>query len=64
MTFREAFDAQVFHLFDTLLPRYQFRHKPKEVEAWFVEDGLEPVFHAHSYYLARSARSQPGMRQG
>jgi hypothetical protein len=61
MTFREGFDAQVFHLFDTLLPRYQFRHKSEQVEAWFAEEGLEPVFQAHSYYLARAAR--PAGRQ-
>jgi uncharacterized protein YbaR (Trm112 family) len=52
MTVRERFDAQVFHLFDTLLPRYQFRHKRREIEAWFAEEGLEMPFHAHGYYLA------------
>jgi uncharacterized protein YbaR (Trm112 family) len=52
MTFGEGFTAQVFHLFDTLLPRYQFRHTPKEVEGWIEEEGLKQVFHAHSYYLA------------
>ena len=52
MTFGEGFTAQVFHLFDTLLPRYQFRHTPREVEGWFEEEGLQSTFHAHSYYLA------------
>jgi hypothetical protein len=52
MTTRERFNAQVFHLFDTLLPRYQFRHKRREIEAWLVEEGLEMAFHAHGYYLA------------
>jgi len=55
MTVRERFDAQVFHLFDTLLPRYQFRHKRREIEAWFAEEGLEMAFHAHGYYLASTA---------
>jgi SAM-dependent methyltransferase len=50
MTWKERFDAQVFYCFDTLLPRYQWRHKIKEVESWFVEEGLDPVLHAHSFY--------------
>jgi ubiquinone/menaquinone biosynthesis C-methylase UbiE/uncharacterized protein YbaR (Trm112 family) len=54
MTRKQRFSAQVFHLFDTCLPRYQFRHKIKEVESWFVEEGLDPVFHAHSFYMASS----------
>jgi ubiquinone/menaquinone biosynthesis C-methylase UbiE/uncharacterized protein YbaR (Trm112 family) len=54
MTRKERYDAQVFHCFDTLLPRYQWRHKIKEVESWFGEEGLDPVSHAHSYYTASS----------
>jgi SAM-dependent methyltransferase len=52
MTWKERFDAQVFYCFDTLLPRYQWRHKIKEVESWFVEEGLDPLLHAHSFYTA------------
>ena len=54
MTRKERYDAQVFYCFDTLLPRYQWRHKIKEVESWFVEEGLDPVLHAHSFYTASS----------
>jgi SAM-dependent methyltransferase/uncharacterized protein YbaR (Trm112 family) len=50
MSWKERFKAQVFYCFDTLLPRYQWRHKIKEVESWFVEEGLDPVLHAHSFY--------------
>lgn len=63
MTVRERFDAQVFHLFDTLLPRYQFRHKRREIEAWFAEEGLEMVFHAHGYYLATTKDRLAGVAQ-
>jgi ubiquinone/menaquinone biosynthesis C-methylase UbiE/uncharacterized protein YbaR (Trm112 family) len=52
MTFKERYKAQVFYCFDTLLPRYQWRHKIREVESWFVEGGLDPVLHAHSFYTA------------
>jgi SAM-dependent methyltransferase len=52
MTRRQRFSAQVFFAFDTCLPRYQFRHTVKEVESWFVEQGLAPVSHAHSFYCA------------
>lgn len=52
MTFKDGFAAQVFHLFDTLLPRYQFRHTSNEVQTWFKEEGLQPKFQAHGYYLA------------
>ena len=54
MTRKERFSAQVFYLFDTCLPRYQFRHTIKEVESWFPEEGLDPVLHAHSFYTASS----------
>jgi hypothetical protein len=50
MTWKERFKAQVFYCFDTLLPRYQWRHKIKEVESWFFEEGLDPVLHSHSFY--------------
>jgi len=50
MTWKERYSAQVFYCFDTLLPRYQWRHKIKEVENWFVEEGLDPVLHSHSFY--------------
>ena len=56
MTRKERYDAQVFYCFDTLLPRYQWRHKIKEVESWFVEEGLDPVLHSHSFYTASSVR--------
>ncbi len=54
MTWKERWNAQVFYMFDTLLPRYQWRHPIKEVESWFVEEGLDPVAHAHSFYIASS----------
>ena len=54
MTRKERYDAQVFYCFDTLLPRYQWRHKIKEVERWYVEEGLEPLLHAHSFYTGSS----------
>src|SRR5262245_14445185 len=54
MTRKERYKAQVFYCFDTLLPRYQWRHPIKEVESWFVEEGLHPVLHAHSFYIASS----------
>jgi SAM-dependent methyltransferase len=50
MTWKERYQAQIFYCFDTLLPRYQWRHKIKEVESWLVEEGLDPVLHAHSFY--------------
>jgi ubiquinone/menaquinone biosynthesis C-methylase UbiE/uncharacterized protein YbaR (Trm112 family) len=50
MTRKERYLAQVFYCFDTLLPRYQWRHTIKEVESWLVEEGLDPVLHAHSFY--------------
>ena len=50
MTWKERYQAQVFYCFDTLLPRYQWRHKIKEVESWLVAEGLDPVLHAHSFY--------------
>jgi hypothetical protein len=58
MTRKERFDAQVFYCFDTLLPRYQWRHPIREVESWFVEEGLEPVLHAHSFYTGSSVPAQ------
>jgi SAM-dependent methyltransferase/uncharacterized protein YbaR (Trm112 family) len=54
MTRKERFAAQIFYCFDTLLPRYQWRHTIKEVESWFALEGLDPVLHAHSFYLASS----------
>lgn len=53
MSLRQRFDALVFHTFDTLHPRYQFRHPRAEVERWFGEEGLRLVFAAHGYYVAR-----------
>jgi ubiquinone/menaquinone biosynthesis C-methylase UbiE/uncharacterized protein YbaR (Trm112 family) len=58
MTWKERYDAQVFYCFDTLLPRYQWRHPIKEVEGWFVEEGLDPVLHAHSFYTASNVPSR------
>jgi ubiquinone/menaquinone biosynthesis C-methylase UbiE/uncharacterized protein YbaR (Trm112 family) len=52
MTRRQRFAAEVFFAFDTCLPRYQFRHTIKEVEGWFVDEGLVPVSNAHSFYCA------------
>ncbi len=54
MTRKERYDAQVFYCFDTLLPRYQWRHPIQQVQSWFVEEGLEPVLHAHSFYTGSS----------
>jgi hypothetical protein len=56
MTLRDSYWALVFHLFDLLLPHYQFRHKSSEVEAWFREEGLEMAFQAHCFYLGRPAQ--------
>jgi hypothetical protein len=53
MTLRESYAALVFHLFDLLLPQYQFRPRSREVEAWFREERLEMVFQAHCFYLGR-----------
>src|SRR5207248_1357256 len=63
MTRKERFAAQVFYCFDTLLPRYQWRHPIKEVETWFVEEGLDPVLHAHSFYIASSVPA-PSVAEG
>jgi ubiquinone/menaquinone biosynthesis C-methylase UbiE/uncharacterized protein YbaR (Trm112 family) len=52
MTRQQRFSAQVFLMFDNLLPRYQFRHSIREVEGWFVEEGLVPAFHAQGFYYA------------
>jgi SAM-dependent methyltransferase len=54
MSWKERYDAQVFYCFDTMLPRYQWRHKIAEVESWFVEEGLAPLLHAHSFYTGSS----------
>ncbi len=54
MSMKERYAAQVFHTFDTLLPRYQWRHPCKEVKSWFPEEGLDPVQHIHSFYTASS----------
>jgi uncharacterized protein YbaR (Trm112 family) len=52
MTRQQRFSAQVFVAFDNLLPRYQFRHSFREVEGWFLEEGLVPTSHAHGFYFA------------
>ena len=49
----------MFYCFDTLLPRYQWRHKIKEVESWFVEEGLDPLLHSHSFYTASNVPVRP-----
>jgi uncharacterized protein YbaR (Trm112 family)/ubiquinone/menaquinone biosynthesis C-methylase UbiE len=54
MTRKERFAAQLFYCYDTLLPRYQGRHTIKEVENWFVEEGLDPLLHSHSFYVGSS----------
>jgi uncharacterized protein YbaR (Trm112 family)/SAM-dependent methyltransferase len=56
MTLRDSYWAQTFHLFDLLLPQYQFRPRSSEVEAWFREEGLEMAFQAHCFYLGRPAQ--------
>jgi uncharacterized protein YbaR (Trm112 family)/ubiquinone/menaquinone biosynthesis C-methylase UbiE len=57
MTRGERFSAEVFLLFDTILPRYQFRHPQKEVEGWLVEEGLQPLPTSHFYYTGTSVPS-------
>jgi SAM-dependent methyltransferase/uncharacterized protein YbaR (Trm112 family) len=54
MTWKERYAAQVFYCFDTLLPRYQWRHEIKDVENMLVEEGLDPVLNAHSFYTGSS----------
>lgn len=54
MTWKERYNAQVFYCFDTMLPRYQWRHTIKEVESWFPEEGLDAVDNWHSFYTASS----------
>jgi hypothetical protein len=56
MSIGDRFRALVFHLFDTLHPRYQ-HHPRSQVEGWFRDEGFEPVFTAHGYYVARAVRS-------
>jgi uncharacterized protein YbaR (Trm112 family) len=56
MTLGESYWAVVFHLFDLLLPHYQFRPKSREVEAWFREERLDMAFQAHCFYLGRPAQ--------
>ncbi len=63
VTRKERFMAQIFYCFDTLLPRYQWRHPIKEVESWFVEEGLDPVLHAHSFYLGSSNQAPSHPRE-
>jgi ubiquinone/menaquinone biosynthesis C-methylase UbiE/uncharacterized protein YbaR (Trm112 family) len=63
MTRKERYDAQVFYCFDTLLPRYQWRHKIKEVESWFPEEGLDALGHAHSFYTASSVPVQAATKK-
>jgi uncharacterized protein YbaR (Trm112 family) len=58
MSRKERYWAQMFYCFDTLLPRYQWRHTIKEVENWFVEEGVDPVLHAHSFYTGSSTPVQ------
>ncbi|HZZ79208.1 MAG TPA: methyltransferase domain-containing protein [Gemmataceae bacterium] len=54
MSMKERYWAQVFYCFDTLLPRYQFRHTIKEIEGWMAEEGLDPLLNAHSFYTGSS----------
>jgi len=54
MTRKERYQCQVFFCFDTLLPRYQWRHTVAEIERWFAEEGLDPILHAHSFHVASS----------
>jgi SAM-dependent methyltransferase len=59
MTLAERYNAQVFYCFDTLLPRYQWRHPIAEVESWFVEEGMSPIRNCHSFYTASSVPVRP-----
>jgi SAM-dependent methyltransferase len=63
MSWKERFQAQVFYCFDTLLPRYQWRHKIKEVEGWFAEEGLDPLLASHSFYTASNMPVQMGTKK-
>lgn len=54
MTLRQRYNAQVFFLNDTLLPKYLFKHSVAEVMGWFKEEGLEPLFEKHGFYSARA----------
>ena len=63
MSWKERYQAQIFYCFDTLLPRYQWRHKIKEVESWFVEEGLDPVLHAHSFYTGSNVPVAAAMKR-
>ncbi len=63
MTRKERYDAQVFYCFDTLLPRYQWRHKIKEIEGWYRQEGLEPILSAHSFYTGSSVPVRPRTEQ-
>lgn len=56
MSMGEQFGALTFHLFDTLHPRFQFRHSRREIERWLTEEGCTPAFHAHGYYVAGAAQ--------
>lgn len=50
MTWKQRYLTQVFFLFDTCLPYYQFRHPIKEVESWMVEEGLTPLYSKHAFF--------------
>jgi hypothetical protein len=45
--------------FDTLLPRYQWRHKISEVEGWLRDEGLDPVRNVYSFYTASNLPALP-----
>ena len=53
MSLAQRYNAQVFYLNDTLLPRYLFKHSIAEMNGWFREEGLEPIFEKHGFYSAR-----------
>lgn len=59
LTIRERFFAQVFYLYDTLLPKYQYRHRSREILGWFADKGLVPTYHARGFYAARCAAPVP-----
>jgi uncharacterized protein YbaR (Trm112 family) len=45
-SFKLRYLSNTFILFDNLAPRYQFRHRKKEVIKWFRERGINKVLHS------------------
>lgn len=55
LTMKQRYLTQVFYLYDTLLPKYQFRHSVAEVLGWLEAEGMTPVYQSHGFYTARLA---------